>query len=370
MKILHVAHESVFTQMAYALFNSISSVKNDFVIVTDKSKTSFNIICKTITQKELLSRPFINALHDYDVIIIHQMHRYKVQLVNLAPKSAKIVWIGWSCDYYREGCIETPLLLPKTKRFFLKYMTIFDRILFLARKFRSLLARDRFHYRRAARRADIFCPVLPNEFKLVKNAIPGFNAKHIIWNYGESAKLSEKPLPITGNDILLGNSAAIENNHIEAMDILKGLKLEKQKVICPLSYGCTNNTDFIIEYGNNLLGDSFTPLTDFMQPNEYWRKLQSCRYVIMNHLVQKGMGNIIHTLRMGCSLFLQKTNPVYTYLKNNDIFFFDIDELKENTDLRHFNLLDTQILSNQKIINALYSSETYLSNTKRLIDSL
>src|SRR5690606_4299272 len=138
------------------------------------------------------------------------------------------------------------------------------------------------------RRASIMIPVIPQDYLLFKEKYP-LNAKCVQLNYTNYLKVEELlAVPENGHHILLGNSADIKNNHIEAIDVLSRIDRGSRKVITPLSYGEPVYAKEITEYGKEKLGDKFTPLLEFMPFDEYRETIKSCGIVIMNHLRQQG----------------------------------------------------------------------------------
>ena len=66
----------------------------------------------------------------------------------------------------------------------------------------------------------------------------------------------------TGTDILLGNSAAMANNHLEALEQLSLVDLSGRRVLVPLTYGSAAYRTAVVERGRQLLGDAFEPLVE------------------------------------------------------------------------------------------------------------
>jgi len=176
----------------------------------------------------------------------------------------------------------------------------------------------------ALQRIDLFSPVLPNEHALVKRHQPSFRASFIRWNYGTTEddltliNIGD-PLPRLGPNILVGNSATPANNHLECFAALRKLPdLDGRQVIVPLSYGDFDGayTQHIVSAGRQHFGSKFVPMLEFLPKERYIEVLTSCGHVMMNHVRQQAMGNLIISGLMGAKLHLNRFNPAAAWLKH------------------------------------------------------
>ncbi|BCV57506.1 hypothetical protein TUM17384_14510 [Shewanella algae] len=130
----------------------------------------------------------------------------------------------------------------------------------------------------------------------------------------------------------MGNSSTYSNNHIEAIDLLSEI-LDEQQVISPLGYGDGQYRQYVIDYGRKKLNKKFVPLVDYLPIDTYIGLLKSCGYVVMNHVRQQAVGNIIVMLYLGAKLFLRSDNVVYQFLKSNGAIIYSVEELVDNPTL-------------------------------------
>ena len=167
---------------------------------------------------------------------------------------------------------------------------------------------------------------------------------------------------------MLGNSASYENNHIEALDLVADLDLSDRKVICPLSYGLDNYAKEIINYAEKKLGDKFDPLINFIKIEEYNQIISTCSIVIMNHLRQQAVGNIVIMMFFGAKVFLNKENPTYDFFKNNGAVIFSMDELTdENINIE---LTEEQKNTNKEVLKKYWTRDVMLDKTRKLIQTI
>lgn len=121
---------------------------------------------------------------------------------------------------------------------------------------------------------------------------------------------------------------------------------------------------------NELLGEHADVLLKFMPIDDYMNKISSCGFVIMNHVRQQGVGNIISMLYMGAKVFIREENPTFIYLKRNGVTVFSVQELENNPQLLFSPLSQLEVVNNRTIVESLWSNSTLLKKTKKIIYTL
>ena len=322
---------------------------------------------------------------DCQAVIFHTMHEWSLPLLAAVPEGKTTVWLGWGFDYYGRllsAAYPNGLLLPRTaalRKQLWKGARSFKQLpVKLANHLRSLLAK--FIGRSVAfspnslNRLDYFIPIIEREYTLARCLNPWFKAEYVCWNYGtvEDDMSNGSIVGSPGRDILIGNSASFENNHLELFELLAGsFDLEDRKLVTPLSYGNPWYAEKVIAEGNHLFGDQFVPLTDFLPKEQYIEILDSCGYVFMNHLRQQALGNICIMMLKGAKIYLNPVNPLYAWFIEKGAFIESIDCSilrfpQYSKALR--SLSDGQIQANRQIIMNHWSREAQRVKTKRLVD--
>lgn len=100
------------------------------------------------------------------------------------------------------------------------------------------------------------------------------------------------------------------------IDMIKKFKSENIKFVCPLSYGNFEYRDKVIEYGKNILGDKFCPITEYMPQQEYYSLLNKCSVGIFNNNRQQAMGNINVLLRFGAKVYIRDDTTMWNTFSN------------------------------------------------------
>ncbi|HTL46548.1 MAG TPA: TDP-N-acetylfucosamine:lipid II N-acetylfucosaminyltransferase [Verrucomicrobiae bacterium] len=292
---------------------------------------------RTVPPSYFSSEELRQEVRNYDAVVIHGMLAAFASAIKRLPPEILVVWCGWGFDYAhlltggKEG-----LLLPDTARICADLRNSrrnlkdwLKALLRLAKRAAGSQAVGE-PLVSVAGRINVFS-VLPVEEENVRGALPAMRAIYHGLPYQTTEDVLEKGPPrMMGNDILLGNSAAASNNHVDALKLLRETAQDRN-VIVPLSYADPGGlyTARVVEEGARLLGDRFKPLTAWMPMERYFAHLSNCGIVIMNHRRQQALGNISAALYKGAKVFLRPENPVYRWYLEMGIKLFPVTELEQ-----------------------------------------
>ena len=316
-KILHIVDDEKFIDSAFRVFESAAPCANTYVIFKKGKKLKFIKETPVKVYSPWLFpvyRLFPFLMPRFDMIILHNLNLPKMRYLQCLKRKASVCWIGWGFDYY--DLIGRELLKSETKNLPSRKNSFFSLRIII--RIRQKLQYGRVDKKSVISIIDYFSPVIYEDFVLVSNAVPDFNPEFVSWNYGtleDDLIRGLEGTQVTGPNILLGNSASAPNNHLDAFKLLKALDLGERKIITPLSYGDEYYRNTIINHGNSEFGDCFVPLVEFMPIDEYIKTISSCSIVVMNHLRQQAMGNIVIMLYLGAKVFLDPKNPAYDFHK-------------------------------------------------------
>lgn len=161
-------------------------------------------------------------------------------------------------------------------------------------------------------------------------------------------------------NIQVGNSADPSNEHIEIFDMLYKFRDKNIKIYVPLSYGDKSNIKTVIKYGQEMFGDKFIPLTDFMPFESYLKFLSNMDIAVFNHKRQQGMGNAITLLGLGKKIYMRKHVSSWDVFGDLNIKVFDVTTLS----IDH---LDSDAAeSNKNYVKAYFSPENLRLQLQRL----
>ena len=368
--ILHIVPDEKFIDRVYRVYKNVNPNNNVFITTGEQKELKY--IKKTpiifIKRAYFLSRKFADSLQQYDFVVLHFLSQDKMKLVLNAPSGVNFLWIGWGGDYYEY--LNINLMLEKTRKLYIRHNKInyYEKVKQYVKHLAKIILRYNIDIERVFNKISYFAPVIDEDYLLVKNTFPRFKPKYIDLNNGtlEDDLIGDMELKVQGRNILVGNSATYENNHIEAFDLLKKCKMIDRKVVLPLVYGVEKYRDAVIRMGNKAFGNSLLPIVDFLPMMEYNQIIRSCSVIIMNHTRQQGVGNIVTGMYYGAKIFLRKENAVYRYFKKQGAIILTIQDI---TDAEINSLLtDNEISTNREILIKQWGRKAIYAKTIDMIN--
>jgi hypothetical protein len=363
-KAIHIVIDDKFIDSAIDIFSQIPFFDHRYLWFKQYDEIKW---IKQINKIEIIKskEELIKILNaDADIIFLHSLYFHPRHLFGI-NQNIKIVWISWGYDVYsNKGFLNEPKLLkvdfykPLTQKYVKKYA---GRSLIKNLKTIGHNVFFSHYYRLFARRVDYIANELSFEYELMKKN-NNLAAKYIYFQY----LFKETSYIITGNNILLGNSADVGNNHLDVMQLLKNIDLKNQKIIVPLSYPSYPNKSIYMQLLQKKLetlqNASSEILENYMPLEEYHRIICSCAYAIFGHIRQQALGNIIQLLFNGCKIFLYKESIVYRALTEKGFILYTID------DNLNYASLNTPLTEDEKQHNKILYLKNY--NYKNFIFGL
>ena len=308
---------------------------------------------------------YISRLQEYEAVIIHLLNEYKIDLIRQASPNVNFIWNIWGMDFYSLlSNMELIQYTSKTARVVKDLSSDSFKSLSHLKLYNFYLHYKKFTYRK--RLADVFfkikyfSTVLPNEEKIVRDYLH-LNAKYIPFNYDFMDNLiSETEINSRsqlGNNILVGNSGTPANNHIDILETLSKIDIGERNIYVPLSYGNTKYIEYIMKFGNEILGDKFIPITKFLDFNAYVELIKSCDICLMNHYRQQGVGNLVLLLWLGAKVFINTNNPFFEFSLRNNIKVFDIREINDKPIILDEVISSETSSKNKRMIYNYFSKE-------------
>ncbi len=378
MKIIHLVVDDKFLDAAIREFEAVAPGRHEYLLLGGGGPT--------LTPTRYLRSPLVQRVSvaqwqqrvgadDVAAVVFHSLLPGHLPLLRALPAGPTVVWLGWGFDYYGlladafpQGLVQpgTAALLAGLRPRVLRNApgTLATSELSVARP----CAKPGAAERAALARVDIFSPVLDVEHALVQQHQPWLRAAYRPWNYltlEDDLQLDTPPPAEPGVDLLVGNSATPSNNHVEAFEHLRRcVDLAGRRVVVPLSYGDTAYADAIERLGRQQFGSAFVPLRHFMPREQYLQLLDGCGVLVMNHLRQQALGNVVIAGLRGARLFLNFGNPMARWLHRQGVQVDDIRRLDTTP------LPPAQRVHNRAAITAFTSRQHRRAQTQRLVEEL
>lgn len=269
----------------------------------------------------------LNKMIDYSqisVVIVHLVTFQKERFI-LKHVSADVPVIWWvyggdlyNYFLYRHGyALYAPQTLPfvllkqreaniKKKIVDYLYRPIVDKR--FLRRIKGIIPCEQPDY-------DLACELLDRKLDLV--------------NISPRSKTNELPFA-DGEDICVGHSASMTNNHLYALEILKRIPLEKSKLVLPLSYNVQseNYKEVVMTQYCQYFGDKVSFLLDYQSYDEYKKGYLNYKVAFYPCWRQEALGNIFICLQLGVRVFLSIHNPCYQYFKKLGYYIYAMEDIK------------------------------------------
>lgn len=221
----------------------------------------------------------------------------------------------------------------------------------------------------------VISSMIPGDYEVVR-AVYGSRAKYVNAFYPipmsyDSLEPGDATSPLERRvTILIGNSGDPSNRHAEILRLLSRFRDEGLHIVAPLAYGDRRYVASVVETGRELFGEKFSPLTDFMPPEQYARLIGETNAAIMNHGHQQALGNIIAMLMLGKKVFVRSDATPYHYFGDLGITVYDTLSLPQLALAEIIDFAPEIGARNAASIRAHLSEENAVAGWKNLFTAL
>ena len=350
--LLHLMNDEKIIDRTIRLFESEMPGNNLFVIFGDKGTF------RSVTATERVIPPGAyrpGAYPDITAIVVHALDLSKIAFIEQkCPQEIPVYWIIWGKDLYNR------LLAPNGFRMFdysASYYTPLRRLVVPLRNLKYRIRAVRTMRFVRTRVTSLVTDITHNDYDVFARYYPEIrripHAEFFYYPIDEILGPALFKAQTNGQNILIGNSNSLTNNHEYAFRQLAGLDLGARKLIVPLSYnGNPTYRRTVINTGKRLFGDQFMPLTQFMPLAEYNELMQSASVAIYANWRQEAIGNILIALYLGAKVFLAARNPVYAWAQGLGLHVFELEKIDQQE-------LDTPLSAQDRLHNRMILAERF-----------
>jgi len=171
--------------------------------------------------------------------------------------------------------------------------------------------------------------------------------------------------------ILVGNSAAQSNQHIDAFEQLKHLANENIEIIVPLNYaGEPEYIDEVISKGQSIFGKKFTAITEMLTKAQYDELLTAIDLTVFAHQRQQGLYVVYAMLLMGKHVYLRKETTSYKNFTSLGFLIPSFESLS-TTNIKEINkqVSKTEVL-NQTLMNRHFTEQALAPQWSSMLNDL
>ncbi|MBN9154207.1 MAG: TDP-N-acetylfucosamine:lipid II N-acetylfucosaminyltransferase [Microbacterium sp.] len=371
VRIVHLFPDSPFLRFTAEMFESAAPGANTFLVYAATGDVARHGLPATAAIETLIAddaglRRANDAISAADIAIFHSVGSFAARALNSAPAGTLKVWSGWGGDYYgSDWSGMAGLLDPLTARYDRRRLTLPGKVQQTYRRLRTPVR----EVHRAAGAADVFSAPVPEDYAVFRRRFPEFHGRYAQLNYASvEDTYAVGAEAATGDDILLGNSASLPNNHLDVLEILSRADIAGRRIVAPLSYGDPRYADAVTARGRELFGEAFLPLRDFLPLPEYQALIAGCSAVVMGHHRQQAVGNVASALWTGARVILQDRSPLFAFLRDRGA---DVAPLSgvARAGVPRARASAHERERNREVLTAFWSRERVLANIRGLIAS-
>lgn len=370
MRFLHLATDAAFIDYAVSSFER-QGFGNNTVLMVGESPRRVQTPVTTISRRDAFTAGMLTTIPSADVIVAHALDPFWLPTLGRLSRQTKILWLGWGYDYYDLVHRSSSALLLQQTREAMQGLAPAS-LKSLVRKPARLAVRN--YKKWLLPNLDFFAPVLPEEYHLVRKGVNVARfPEQAIWNYGHLSNLvadRASQLRPDSNSILVGNSATAESNHLDAFSLITRAGAMDRDILVPLSYGNTAYRLLILEQGRQKFADRFIPLLDHAPLDQYQQTLMNCSHVIMNHVRQQALGNIIMMLHLGSMLFLNPACPTLTFFRAHGAIVHTTADLERDPSLLRYRLTPDEVSHNRHMLESWWGQSASDERTRILLNQL
>lgn len=395
MKYLHFMLDQFYSREFIEVIQSNFNIEeHQFIIIKYKNKKMYinpekyqNIKLLTVSRKQNVLEFIVSYIKFFtmeyirirklmkqvEYIFIHSLTEEMSGILFRFKGKAKILWVIWGADLY--NYIPLNLFDQYTSELLIK----------LDNKVISMLKRIYYSFSHEIRKAvikrlDYVISAEKGDVRLLKfffKTKAEWYSQAIYPNPVDFEKLDKEVNSVKenfnfkkngGKLVLLGNSGAPTNNHLDIMIRLSKMKEQNFKIICPLSYGPPIYIKKIIEIGKMLFGNRFVPLLEFLKPDIYYHILKQIDLAIMFHNRQQGVGNIHILVYLGKPICMKKTSSFFRLVERG-VSVFSTQDL-ERLILNEIEFTKVMSEKNKKFASQYLSVKSVISSIESLFNFL
>lgn len=368
--ILQVTFDDKFVDYVVEQFRSYSSMCRIVLLTYDSNSIKYSTKIdkeNSITYNSNEYYDLLASLSNYKAVIMHGLFdKMQYEIVLKLPNNVKLAWVLWGSEIYSR---------KENKKKYLAKCTKF--IYTIRESLKRETKNNKFN------NEDVPLEILKRVDYLLGSSLELFNdvkiylkesVGHLKYSYYTIEEVLGNELfskLAYGENILVGNSSVIENNHLDIISRLYKVNIPKRiNYYFPLSYGDVWVRNFINYIGKFFFTSQFKPLLTFMQRNKYNEIMLSCGVYISNHYRPNAFGNILTALWLGLRVFVSEKNIQTNFLLNLGLHINIIErDLKNEGDLLKKMNCD-EINHNRQILERNYGRIQMDVNIKKIINTL
>jgi len=344
--------------------------KNNFILLDLHNANVFEVqggYCK-FSIDQFGKTKLLSIINESDYVIHYFLDYTKSELIVQSNSNVKHFWYFFGGDVYQQiNSFRKNIFLPETKRWMRYNWSYRYRIEFrnFYYKYVKRIVTPEKMMLDSVKRIDSLLWYIEDEYNFInKNfTLPEFKY-YKFFKFRDVFPFKESRLDGSMNKILLGNSSAVENNHLDFLPIMKGVKFEGE-IALSFSYGDQlGYKKYVKKNFKRHINSKVTFIEEMMPLNKYYEWLNSFNTAVMLHSRQQALGNIFYLIANGSKLYMNENNLIYNWLLKIGVRVFSFEkDFKTHLERKEMNLSSVQKKENfQALKNELSRESDFFNN--------
>lgn len=326
---LHIFNDytGYFTNKTARLITELDPDRNFYIntkfLCENKNNLIFYGSIKKALQNIEIDKIKLVFFHSYNYLNFEDIHRIKK-----ANNNIKLIWIFWSHEYYQLPEFFNNLYTGYSRKFYFR-----KKISFHYNQFKEFLAGNivtPFYiglksFKKTFKEFDIIASVIEDDFKIVTKGIDSIKYRHISYISLKDFPAINQNFEINKTKIMIGHSGSPILNHYDILLQLSQMGVSND-IYIPLAYGNSRYIKLIQKKIQlNIFNLNIEIQTKGLSSIEYYKKIDSIGYFILNSYCQQALGNIFFFLWNGVKVFLRECTSTYKTLKQKGFIVYNLD---------------------------------------------
>jgi len=335
LSLCHIFSDAKFVDLIFAYFNSDLFVNEGIFIGDGKAyKGIHKDSIEFIDYGESGIARIIKICCKHDVIIFHNLDYYKSIIANRLPKGMKMVWRFFGTEFYSIPEYQLNYYSDRTKDalninyYYHLRVHIFNFIRIFKYAF-QLKRTPIAEFNRAINKISYVLAWDKDEYFHIKKhwkTFPKLIELSALSKIEKRSSLNNK-----NNNIVIGNSRAPENNHLDIIDLFENCPTKGSfSLVLPLSYGDKGSYYRRLINRIKLSKIEIQLLCEFLPFDIYAEKVVNAKAAVINTYRQMALGNCFLFLGNDVKLYLSEKNPSYNYLRRLGFFISSVETNLKN----------------------------------------
>lgn len=371
--ILHLFNDQKVVNRSIELFEEALPGQNIFVVFAVYGDLKYVHEAENVLIYKEGQRYDRGLFDNVNCVLVHYLTPQKINFIHDNEISAqRIYWMIWGADVYNAIISKMGYQIYYEPRYAINNRS------FCRRLINKVL--DLFHIdnnsinqeRKFIKEEVTHLLTSYEEYDIQKKYLKEFRCKEVISDmftlyYSIDDILGSSLLDayVSGDDIWVGGSCSVTNNHNYVFKYLSKLNVGSKRIITPLSYGGNNKyKEHIIHCGKELFADNFSPILNFMPLDDYNKLLLQASICIFGNWRQEAVGSVLVALYIGAKVFLSKKSPLFMQYQKLGLFVYSLEDIcQADIDTP---LSDEQKENNKRLLFDNMSRNTIINGIRRI----